>query len=655
MILDKIKTPQDLKLLSDEELVLLAEEVRFEILKTVLQNGGHLASSLGVVELTIALHCCFDFAEDKLVFDVGHQCYPHKILTGRRKEFPTLRQLGGLSGFPFPKESKYDLFHTGHAGTSISLGLGTVCWDQLSGDDRNVVAVIGDASLGSGAALEALNWAGQKNPNMLIVLNDNEMSITRTVGALSRYLSQLRMGSLYTGVKKELQSLLSKLPIIGEKMDKGIGDIVKTLKNSLIPGQLFEEFGCNYYGPIDGHDIPLLMETFNNIKSIEGLRLLHILTKKGKGYEYAVEDPELFHGVSPGTGKTEKGKDGKVRIKTNNHARSKGESYTTVFSRTMTKIAAENERVVAITAAMPDGTGLKQFSKEYPDRFFDTGITEQHAVALAGGMAHAGGKPVVAIYSTFIQRCYDQIFQEICLQNSNVLLAMDRGGLVGQDGSTHHGLFDIAFLRTLPRMTHMSPKDKEEFEAMIQFAIDWEGPVALRYPRAAAITSNMPLCPIEHGKGELLVDGDDVLIIGYGPIVLDCLDTIKILAKKKISAALINARFVKPLDGDLIQRCAAGKSLVITVEEHALAGGFGSAVVEHLSDNRGSNSQFRGKVVRIGVDDRLIEHGTRKELLARVGLNPQAIADRIMDCFHEHNQARYYHRGWTPVKDQEVF
>ncbi|MFH1998670.1 MAG: 1-deoxy-D-xylulose-5-phosphate synthase [Planctomycetota bacterium] len=650
MILDKIKTPKDLNKLEDKELILLAEEIRFEILKTVLQNGGHLASSLGVVELTIALHHCFDLAVDRLIFDVGHQCYPHKILTGRRETFPTLRQLGGLSGFPFPAESKYDLFHTGHAGTSISLGLGTVCWDKICKKQNHVVAVIGDASLGSGAALEALNWGGQKDPDMLIVLNDNEMSITRTVGALSRYLSQLRMGSLYTGVKKELQGLLSKLPIIGEKMDKGIGDIVKTLKNTLTPGQLFEEFGCNYYGPIDGHDIPLLIETFNNLKSIPGFRLLHILTEKGKGYEYAVEDPELFHGVSPGTGKTEKGKDGKIRIKTNNHVHSKGESYTTVFSRTMLSIAAEDERVVAITAAMPDGTGLKRFAAEYPDRFFDTGITEQHAVAFAGGLAHAGAKPVVAIYSTFIQRCYDQIFQEICLQNSNVLLAMDRGGIVGQDGPTHHGLFDIAFLRTLPRMTHMSPKDKTEFEAMIRFAVKWNGPVALRYPRAAAIDSHLPFCPIEYGRGELLVDGEDLLIIGYGPILLECLESMKILAKQKIRAALINARFAKPLDADLIQRYVSGKQVVVTVEEHALAGGFGSAVVELLAD-----INFQGKVLRIGVEDRLIEHGTRKELLARVGLNPPAIADRIMDCFHEQNQARYYHRGWTPVKDQEVF
>jgi 1-deoxy-D-xylulose-5-phosphate synthase len=650
MILNRINSPADLHELSDEELDQLAEEIRFEILKTVLQNGGHLASSLGVVELTIALHRCFDFKEDRLIFDVGHQCYPHKILTGRKDLFHTVRKLKGLSGFPYPPESPYDLFHTGHAGTSISLGLGTVCWDRIVGGKRQAVAVIGDASLGSGVALEALNWAGQKDRDMLIVLNDNEMSISRTVGALARYLSQIRMGPLYTGVKKEMQNLLSRLPIIGEKMDKGIGDLVKTLKTTLIPGQLFEEFGCKYYGPIDGHDIPLLTETFNSLKNIEGLRLLHILTEKGKGYDYAVEDPESFHGVSPGAGKTERGKDGELRIKPNNNKSAKGVSYTKLFSDTLVKVANEDERVVAVTAAMPDGTGLKAFAEAYPDRYFDTGITEQHAVAFAGGLASAGAKPVVAVYSTFIQRCYDQIFQEICLQNSDVLLAMDRGGVVGQDGPTHHGLFDIAFLRTLPRLTHLSPKNGAEFEAMIRWAVKWKGPVALRYPRATAANGDLPMAPIEHGKGELLLDGEEVMIIAYGPMVLECLETIKILARQGIHAGLINARFAKPLDTALIDRFCAGKSMVVTVEEHALAGGFGSAVIEHLA-----GAGYRGRTLRIGVKDELIEHGTRKELLDLLGLNPSAMAERIQDGFHEKDQTRTYHRGWAAVKDQEVF
>ncbi|MHC4943181.1 MAG: 1-deoxy-D-xylulose-5-phosphate synthase [Planctomycetota bacterium] len=649
-LLDRIESPKDLQGLSAEELQRLAEEIRFEILKTVLQNGGHLASSLGVVELTIALHRSFDFSRDRLIFDVGHQCYPHKILTGRKKKFPTIRTLGGLSGFPFPPESEYDHFHTGHAGTSISLGLGTVCWDKIVGDEKQVVAVIGDASLGAGVALEALNWAGQQGRDMLIVLNDNEMSISRTVGALARYLSRVRMGPLYTGVKKEMQNLLSKLPIIGEKMDKGIAELVKTLKTTLIPGQLFEEFGCNYYGPIDGHDIPLLNETFNKLKSIEGLRLLHILTKKGKGYEYAVEDPETFHGVSPGTGETEIGKDGKIRIKTNNHTRSKGESYTSIFGKTLTEVAAEDERVVAITAAMPEGTGLKKYAKAHPDRYFDVGITEQHAMAFAGGLAYAGAKPVVAVYSTFIQRCYDQIFQEICLQNSNVVLAMDRGGVVGQDGPTHHGLYDIAFLRTLPRITHMSPKDAREFRAMIQFAIDHVGPVALRYPRAAAIFAELPMAPIEHGRGELVVDGEDILIIAYGPMVLESLETVKLLARQQVYAALINARFAKPIDEELIRRLLYNKRVVVTVEEHALAGGFGSAVVDFLSD-----IGYQGKVLRVGVPDLFVEHGSRKELFELLGMNPAAIAERILDCIHEKSETRTYRRGWASVRDQEVF
>jgi len=649
-ILDTLRSPQDLNEKSDEELEQLAAEIRFEILKTVLQNGGHLASSLGVVELTIALHRCFDFARDRLIFDVGHQCYPHKILTGRRERFHTIRTLEGLSGFPFPPESPYDQFHTGHAGTSISLGLGTVCWDKIVGDDRDVVAVIGDASLGAGVALEALNWAGQNDRDMLIVLNDNEMSISKTVGALARNLSRVRMTPLYTGVKKELQNLVSKLPIIGEKMDKGIADLVKTLKTTLIPGQLFEEFGCKYYGPIDGHNIPLLIETCNKLKGIQGLRLLHIMTEKGKGYEYAVEDPETFHGVSPGTGKTEIGKDGKIRIKTNNRNRSKTESYTKIFGKTLSEIAQDDSKVVAITAAMPEGTGLKAFAAAHPDRYFDVGITEQHAMAFAGGLAKAGAKPVVAIYSTFIQRCYDQIFQEVCLQNANVLLALDRGGVVGQDGPTHHGVFDITFLRTLPKMTLMSPKDAREFKAMIRFALDHVGPVALRYPRAAAVNCSLPMAPIEYGKGELLIDGEEILIVAYGSLVQEAAECVKLLGKKGVYAALVNARFAKPLDDALIKRASTGKRIVVTLEEHALAGGFGSVVVDLLTE-----IEYKGTVLRFGIPDRFVEHGSRVELLDRLGLDAPAMAARILDCFNEKSEARTYRRGWTPARDQEVF
>ncbi len=650
MLLDKINSPEDLRKLNLENLPELAKEIRFEILKTVFQNGGHLASSLGVVELTIALHYCFDLSRDRLVFDVGHQCYPHKILTGRRKNFHTIRKKGGISGFPYPPESPYDCFHTGHAGTSISLGLGGACWDEIIDVDRKAIAVIGDASLGSGVALEALNWAGQKDRNMLIVLNDNEMSISKTVGALAKYLSRIRMGTLYTGMKKELQNIVQKLPIIGEKMDKGISDLVKTLKKTLVPGRLFEEFGLAYYGPIDGHDIQGLIDTFKDLRSIKGVCLLHILTEKGKGYEYAVDDPESFHGVSPGAGKMEQGKDGKIRIKSNNNSSAKKESYTSIFGKTITELAAKNEKVVGITAAMPDGTGLKKFASEFPNRFFDTGITEQHAIAFAGGLAAAGSRPVVAIYSTFIQRCYDQIFQEICLQKSNVLLAMDRGGVVGQDGPTHHGVYDISFLRVLPGITLMSPKNAKEFKAMIRFGLlDWKGPVALRYPRASASIDDLPVAPIEHGRGELLNDGDDVLIIGYGPIVIECLEAMNIMAKHNLYPAVINLRFVKPLDKKLLHRHIRGKRVVVTVEEHALAGGMGSAVGEYLGD-----AGYKGKLLRLGVEDRFVEHASRQELLEILKLSPAAIAQQIMDCVDETSETRSRTRRRAPAEDQEL-
>jgi len=649
MILDDIHSPEDLRALDREKFPALAQEIRYEILRTIMQNGGHLASSLGVVELTLALHYCFDLSKDHLIFDVGHQCYPHKILTGRRDLFNTIRKLGGLSGFPYPPESAFDRFHTGHAGTSISLAAGKACWPPSKDEKKRVIAVIGDASLGAGVALEALNWAGQRDCNMLIVLNDNEMSISKTVGSLARYLNRIRMGSTYRGMKKELQNMVSKFPIIGGKMDKGIGDLIKTLKTTLIPGQLFEEFGCSYYGPIDGHDMPLLIDTIQNLDNFEGLRLLHILTEKGKGFEYAVEDPETFHGVSPGTGRMD-GRNGKVRIKLEKSTFSSEESYTSVFGRKLVDLAAEDERVVAITAAMPDGTGLKKFSERFPDRYFDVGITEQHAVAFASGMAHGGAKPVVAVYSTFLQRCYDQIFQEICLQNSDVVLAMDRGGIVGQDGPTHHGLYDIAYLRTLPKITLMSPKNGREFEAMIKYAIEHKGPVGLRYPRALAAYEKLPSAPIEYGKGELLLDGEDVLIVAYGPMVMLCLEAIKFLEKKGVRPALINARFAKPLDMELIQRWMVGKKLLVTVEEHALAGGFGSAVAEQLAE-----IPFQAKLVRLGVEDRFIQQGTRKELLEILGLNPRGIADRILECVNEQSQKPSHTRGRSSLKDQEVF
>lgn len=656
MVLEDIKGPEDLSALDQQQLAELATEIRKEILKTILANGGHLASSLGVVELTIALHRCFDMLHDRLIFDVGHQCYPHKILTGRLKVFHTIRKLGGLSGFPFPPESPYDLFHTGHAGTSISLASGLASWFKHIGEnDRKVVAVIGDASLGAGVALEAINAAEPKDRNMLVVLNDNEMSISRTVGAIAQYLNRIRMAPIYSKTKKELQSIMARLPIIGGPMDRRLSEIAMTLKNILVPGQIFEELGLAYYGPIDGHNLPLLIDTFNGLKKKKGVALLHLLTKKGKGFELALEDPEAFHGVSPGSLDSmslglEGAINGALEKPKSVQSAPKRASFTEVFGKTMIDLADRNDKVVAITAAMPEGTGLKEFSKRHNDRFFDVGITEQQAVAFAGGLSRAGAKPVVAIYSTFMQRCYDQVFQEICLQKTDVLLAMDRGGVVGQDGPTHHGLYDIAYLRTLPNITLMSPADGNEFKEMMRFGVDWNGPVAVRYPRAKVAQSPLsPTAPVEHGKGVVVRSGRDALIVVYGSLLFAALDAAKRLAVDGIDATVINARFAKPLDRELIEAHATGKKAVFTVEEHALAGGFGSAVAELLLD-----LGYGGRIVRFGVEDRFIDHGTRDELLHILGLTPEAFAGRILECIDEENRKSPRRRKPTAARSQEI-
>ncbi len=652
MILEKIDSPKDLKALSVDQLIELAAEIRMKIVKTVIANGGHLASSLGVVELTIALHYCYDFIHDRLIFDVGHQCYPHKLLTGRRKKFPTLRKYGGLSGFPYPPESSYDLFHTGHAGTSLSLGSGVACWDKHNGkDDRKMVVVIGDAALGAGVALEAINTAGHKDRDMLIVLNDNEMSISRTVGAMAKYLSRIRMAPIYRETKKELQSIISGLPIIGDKMDKGISEITRTLKNALVPGHIFEELGLGYYGPIDGHNLPLVIETVENLKEKKGVTLLHLLTSKGKGYEKALDDPESFHGISPASGEALAPGNVSDLDNTISLSRSGKKSYTDIFGETLIELADEMDDLVAITAAMPEGTGLKEFSRKHAERFHDVGITEQHAVAFASGLSFAGAKPVVAVYSTFLQRSFDQVFQEICLQNADVVLALDRGGVVGQDGPTHHGLYDISYLRPLPNMTIMAPRDGEEFRAMIRFAVEQKGPVAIRFPRSKVPGESIPSStPLEKGRGEILKEGRDVVIIAYGSMVYPALAAAQRLTLDGIDTAVINARFVKPLDRALILEASQGKELVVTVEEHALAGGFGSAVMEFLGD-----SGDRGCFLRLGVGDRFVEQGSREELLQILGLTPEGITRRILEYVNEKVRPHSRRRQLPAARSQEIF
>ncbi|OGQ60285.1 MAG: 1-deoxy-D-xylulose-5-phosphate synthase, partial [Deltaproteobacteria bacterium RIFCSPLOWO2_02_FULL_53_8] len=568
--LEDINSPADLKRLRVDELALLAEEIRRSIIDTVSSTGGHLASSLGAVELAIALHYNFNAPEDKIIWDVGHQAYAHKLLTGRRKEFSTLRQLGGVSGFPRPVESVYDAFGAGHSSTSISAALGMAAGRDLAGASNSVIAVIGDGSLTAGLAFEGLNQAGHLKKDLIVVLNDNEMSISKNVGALSAFLSRKVTGRYAKMLEKEIASFINSIPRIGGR----IMNIAKKAEDAMItfltPGMLFEGLGFHYIGPVDGHDIDALLSAFTVIEELKGPVLLHVLTKKGKGYPPAEEDPAAFHGPGP------------FVVKTGKPKKPSPISYTNVFSSTLIEIAAQDERVVAITAAMPEGTGLSKFAERFPDRFFDVGIAEQHALVFAAGLAKEGVVPVTAIYSTFLQRAYDEVFHDVCLQNLPVILALDRAGLVGQDGATHHGLFDIAYLRHIPNMSIAAPKDESELRHLLYSAVKYGRPIAIRYPRGSCtgIDLTAPLQEIPFGSSEVLRDGKDALILAIGTMVAPALEAAVSLEKTGIRVSVINSRFIKPLDEALIIKAAACAGAVITVEEHALAGGFGSAVTE---------------------------------------------------------------------------
>jgi 1-deoxy-D-xylulose-5-phosphate synthase len=602
--LSKINTFRDIKGFSEEELKLLAEEIRQEIIRVVSQNGGHLGSNLGVVELTLALHYVFDADKDIFVWDVSNQTYTHKILTGRKEFFHTIRCFGGLSGFANRFESPYDPFTAGHAGVSISTALGMACADGLLSRKRKIITIIGDGAMTCGIAYEALNNCGALKKDLLVILNDNRMSISPTVGAFSKYLNILRTAPFYDELKLRLRKVLEDLPLVGIPIEH----ILERAKNSLktlLGLNIFTALGFQYYGPIDGHDLGLLIKTLRNIKHQERPVLLHVVTKKGKGFARAEEDPVSHHGVSPKSSSTR--------------------SYTDVFAEGLKKLAWKDHRIVAITAAMMDGTGLGDFQKCFPERFFDVGICEQHAVALAAGLANAGLRPVVAIYSTFLQRAYDQVFQEVCLQNLPIVLALDRAGFSGQDGATHHGLFDIAYLRTYPQIVLMSPKDATELQEMLEFALGLERPSAIRYPRAKAAKIPSSEEKIKLGKGEILTHGKDGAILAYGSMVELALEVSKALRGEGIEISVANARFAKPIDTGLTIKFLREHPFVLTIEEHAICGGFGSSVLEALS---GISSELH-KLRLLGIPDRFIEHGEREKLLEAVGLTVKGVIDTI--------------------------
>lgn len=620
-LLDSIQGPEDLHAMSIADLNALAVEVRQRIIEVVSHNGGHLASNLGVVELTLSLHSIYSSPRDKLIWDVGHQCYVHKLLTGRRDRFASLRCFGGISGFPKGAESRHDIAETGHSSTSISVGLGMAMARDMSGDNYHVVSIIGDGALGAGMAFEALNHVGELEIDFTVVLNDNEMSIARNVGGLASYLSRVRTDPKYNRLKRDVEFLLHRIPAIGDAMYKTIDRVKDSLKHLLVSGMLFEELGFTYLGPIDGHNISGLQQVLKKAKRYQGPVLIHVVTTKGKGYKPAEDNPSLFHGIGP------------FDQATGFPAKKQAPTYTSVFGSTICRLAEGDPRLVAITAAMPDGTGLKQFAEKYPRRFIDTGIAEQHAVTLASGLARAGYRPVVAIYSTFLQRAYDQVLHDVCLPGLPVVFAIDRAGLVGGDGETHHGLFDISILRPIPGMTIMMPKDLAELEQMLEFAIkECSGPVAVRYPRggAASLPVTLSGSPLKLGRGELLREGKDVTLVGLGPTLALVLEAQSLLYSRGISAAVVNPRFVKPLDSRLLEQTVGKTGRLVVVEEHVMTGGLGSAVLEQCQ-----KLSLMPAARLVGVDDDFITHGHIDQLRRTCGLTVGKIVSAVESLLRE--------------------
>lgn len=616
-LLDSVDSPQDLKKIPVEKLPELAREVRGTLLDTISKTGGHLSSNLGVVELTLAMHYVFNSPKDKFIWDVGHQSYVHKLLTGRKSRFNTLRQYDGLCGFTKREESEHDHWNCGHGGTSVSAALAFAKARDLKNEDNDVVAVIGDGSLTAGMAFEGLNHTGHIQSDMIVVLNDNEMSISANVGGMSAHLSKIMTGQVMLKIKQEVDQLLLSVPGIGREISRYAHKIDEAIKGVFIPGRLFEDLGFRYVGPVDGHDIEALIDTFSTVKSLKGPTLMHVITRKGKGYEQAEEKADVWHGAKP------------FNVSTGEfHKKKANPAYTNVFADALIELANEDEKVVGITAAMPDGTGISKFGKAHPDRTFDVGMAEQHGVSFAGALAVEGFKPVAAIYSTFLQRAYDQVVHDICLMNLDVTFALDRAGIVGEDGATHQGLYDIAFLRTLPNMVVMAPKDENELRHMLKTAIKHKGPAALRYPRGSGlgVPLDSKMQELEIGKGEVVRDGADIAIFAYGHTVDWAATVSDMFEKEGVSVAVINARFAKPVDKDLIVQYAKSARCLVTTEEHSLKGGFGSAVLEALQEEKVCNVAVKC----IGLGDIVLEHGAPGKQRKDLKLDPEGMFETIM-------------------------
>lgn len=613
-ILDGINSPRDIKGLNNLQLYQLSNEIREFLIQSISKTGGHLASNLGVVELTIALHRVFNMPEDKIVWDVGHQAYVHKILTGRKEQFDTLRKYQGMSGFPKPKESEYDTFAAGHSSTSISAALGIARARDLKNEKYSVIAVIGDGALSGGMALEALNDAGISNSNIIVVLNDNEMSISANVGGLSTYLSKIRTEPVYITIRDDIENIVKRIPSIGNNLYKSVDRLKESIKTLVIHGMLFEQLGFTYLGPIDGHNIEKIMEVLQRARNIKGPVLIHLVTKKGKGYSFAEKKPDIFHGI------------GAFEIATGEKKSPSRIDYSKVFGEEIINEAMVNDKIVAITAAMRTGTGLEKFSEQFPKRFFDVGIAEQHGVTLAAGLAISGLKPVVAIYSTFLQRAYDQIVHDVCMQNIPVVFAIDRAGIVGEDGETHQGVLDISYLRAIPNMTILAPKDMNEFRMMLKWCFKFDSPVAIRYPRGGDSGIKFyKYDEINSGKWEIVREGSKIAILGVGKMVQTAYAASERLCTNNINAAVVNCRFIKPMDTIALNQIFNKYDIIFTLEDNYVSGGFGSGVLEYAS-----KSNNNGKIVLMGYPDEFIPHGSTGILYKKYGLDVDGVYDTIL-------------------------
>lgn len=615
-VLDKVNNINDLKKLNTKELPDLCSDIRSFLVDKVSKTGGHLAPNLGVVELTVALHYVFNSPKDKVIFDVGHQCYVHKILTGRKNKFNTLRKLNGISGFPKTRESLHDIFNTGHSSTSISSALGIAIANKLDNKSDYTIAVIGDGALTGGLAFEGLNNAAIKDTNLIVILNDNQMSISPSVGGLSNYLNKIRSNKIYTGSKKRIKKFLSHIPLLGKTITSAIEWIKNSFKQMILPSSiLFEQFGFTYLGPVDGHNIDDLIEFLERAKTLKKPVLVHAITQKGKGYKPAEENPDAFHGIGPFD---------KITGKALSHTKA---SYSNIFSETINSLAKQNEKIVAITAAMPSGTGLTDFSTKYPDRFFDVGIAEEHAVTFAAGLARQGYIPIFAVYSTFLQRAYDQIIHDVALQNLHVIFAIDRAGIVGADGETHHGIFDFSFLSHIPNLTILAPKDAIELQQMLKFSINHNGPIAIRYPRDGYAMSIGENSNIELGKAQILCEGSDLSIVAIGKSVRVALDIASELNKVNVSVEVINARFLKPIDEQTIKKSATKTRRIITIEDNVTSGGLASSVQNAIINISGLQSMY------FGYPDEFIIHGTSTEIEKIYKLDKDSIMEKISKMF----------------------